>query len=60
MCWQAEPIDLQHKMSDVLRPSGCVNEAGQTACDGNACRNRSEQRKPNEGCDIGEGKGDLK
>lgn len=56
--WEPEPIDLQHIVPDMLRSSGCVNKAGQETRNGDACCNRSEQRKSNEGCDIGEGKGD--
>ena len=54
--WQPEAIDLQHGMPNVLCASGCYDKARQEARNGDACRNRAEQRKPDEGCDIGEGK----
>lgn len=56
--WQPEAIDLQHHMPVVLRSTGCLDKAGQSAGNGDACSHRTKPRKPNEGCDIGEGKGD--
>jgi len=48
---------LRHELRGMLRPSSRFDTAGQSTGNGDACRNRTEQRRPEAGCDIGQSKG---